>query len=183
MALSLLEPYPMLQPCPERNFIDSGLLDVFGCCRIRERLPSFAQRLQVCPSPCANAPWRVRLRFYFGSFLCQPPPGGPGLQKSGAAQQLWYLQRLQCGAAAAACTLRRLRRAPGTLTAQISGRERLGMTRAKAHMLTSVFAQGRTRGDGGNTHLRLRMPLLNTGWHGGVFATLVSRYQAGADSL
>lgn len=45
---------------------------------------------------------------------------------------------------AAACLLCRLRRASGPLTAQISVRDRLGVTRAQAHMLTSVFAPGTT---------------------------------------
>lgn len=45
---------------------------------------------------------------------------------------------------AAACLLRRLRCASGPLTAGISVRDRLGVTRAQAHMLTSVFAPGRT---------------------------------------
>lgn len=70
--------------------------------------------------------------------------------------------------------LRGLRRASGPLTAQISVRVRLGMTRAKAHMLTSVFAQGRTSA---GVRLKKQTPEVTdaitkrSDWHGAVFAT------------
>lgn len=59
---------------------------------------------------------------------------------------------------AAGCLLRRLRRASGPLTAQMSARDGLGVTRARAHMLTSEFAPGTT-----STHVRPREQTLKVG--------------------
>lgn len=86
---------------------------------------------------------------------------------------------------AAARPLRRLRRASGPLTAQISVRDRLGVTRARAHMLTSVFAPGTT-----SAHVRRREQTLkdrdviaeHSDLHGAVFEIEASRHQSAADS-
>lgn len=79
-----------------------------------------------------------------------------------------------CSDCSAAGPLRGLRRASGPLTAQISARERRGMTRTKAHMLTSVSAHGRT-----SPRVRLRKQThevtdavtKHSDWHGAAFAT------------
>lgn len=127
------------------------------------------------------AQWRVR--FYFRSFFVSRRLERRGPRK--AAQRLWYLQWLQGGVRAAACLLRRLRRASGPLTAQISVRDRLGVTRAQAHMLTSEFAPGTT-----STRVRPREQTLkvrdviaeHSDWHGAVFEIEASRHQSAADS-
>lgn len=104
--------------------------------------------------------WRVRLCFYFGSSFVSRC-----LERRGSRKVERHNSFDICDDCSAAWQpLRGLRRAPGPLTAQISVRVRLGMTRAKAHMLTSVFAQGRTSAvwDWRNSHLRLQLQLLNT---------------------
>lgn len=78
--------------------------------------------------------WRVCLHFYFGYFFVESAlPWAPRLRKSGAAQQL---SCLRCMRGAAACLPRGLRRTRGRLTAQITVRDRLTVTRANIHALT-----------------------------------------------